>query len=74
MYKKKKGDKMTNQLIGTYAREIATGKIVRIVDYTDDDQGIYTISYGEDQGETDVVAQKLKFIDSTVNQELNNKK
>jgi len=49
-------------LIGTYAKEIATGKIVRIVDYTD---GIYTISYGDGKGETDVVAKKLKFLDDT---------
>tara|TARA_B100000686_G_scaffold5267_1_gene5251 strand:- start:5932 stop:7161 length:1230 start_codon:yes stop_codon:yes gene_type:complete len=52
-------------LIGTYAREIATGKLVRIVDYTDDDEGIYTISYGDGKGETDVVAKDLKFMDPT---------
>jgi hypothetical protein len=51
--------------IGDYAREIKTGKIVRIVDYTDDDEGIYTISYGEDEGENDVTAKDLKFLDQT---------
>ena len=51
--------------IGDYAREIKTGKIVRIVDYTDDDEGIYTISYGEDKGENDVTAKDLKFLDQT---------
>ena len=51
--------------IGDYAREIATGKLVRIVDYTDDDEGIYTISYGDGKGETDVVAKDLKFKDPT---------
>ena len=51
--------------VGNYAREIATGKIVRIVDYTDDDEGIYTISYGDGKGETDVVAKDLKFKDPT---------
>ena len=56
--------------IGNYAREIATGKIVRIVDYTDDDEGIYTISYGDGKGETDVLAKDLKFIDPTVHQDL----
>jgi hypothetical protein len=52
-------------LIGTYAREIKTGKIVRIVDFTDDDEAIYTISYGDGKGETDVVAKDLKFLDPT---------
>tara|TARA_R100001594_G_scaffold144_1_gene640 strand:- start:1612 stop:2973 length:1362 start_codon:yes stop_codon:yes gene_type:complete len=35
------------------------------VDYTDDDEGIYTISYGEDKGENDVTAKDLKFLDQT---------
>ncbi len=56
--------------IGNYAREIATGKIVRIVDYTDDDEGIYTISYGDGKGETDVLAKDLKFIDPTVHTDI----
>ena len=60
-------------LIGTYAHEKSTGRLVRIVDYTDDDEGIYTISYGEDQGETDVTAGDLEFIDPTVNQDLDDK-
>ena len=51
--------------IGDYAREIKSGRIVRIVDYTDDDEGIYTISYGEDKGENDVTAKDLKFLDQT---------
>ena len=51
--------------IGDYAREIKSGRIVRIVDYTDDDEGIYTISYGEDKGESDVTAKDLKFLDQT---------
>jgi len=51
--------------IGDYAREIKSGKIVRIVDYTDDDEGIYTISYGDGKGETDVTAKSLKFLDQT---------
>ena len=56
--------------IGDYAREVATGKLVRVVDYTDDDEGIYTISYGEGKGETDVMAKDLKFIDPTIHQDL----
>ena len=56
--------------IGDYAHEKATGKLVRIVDYTDDDNGIYTISYGEGKGETDVVADDLEFVDPTVHQDL----
>ena len=56
--------------VGNYAREIATGKIVRIVDYTDDDEGIYTISYGDGKGETDVLAKDLKFIDPTVHTDI----
>ena len=59
--------------IGDYAHEKSTGKLVRIVDYTDDDEGIYTISYGEDQGETDVTAGDLEFVDPTVNQDLDDK-
>ena len=59
--------------IGDYAHEKSTGRLVRIVDYTDDDEGIYTISYGEDQGETDVTAGDLEFIDPTVNQDLDDK-
>jgi len=55
----------SREQIGDYAREIKTGKIVRIVDYTDDDEGIYTISYGEDEGENDVTAKDLKFLDQT---------
>ena len=51
--------------IGDYAREIKTGRIVRIVDYTDDDEGIYTISYGDGKGENDVTAKDLKFLDQT---------
>ena len=51
--------------IGDYAKEKKTGKIVRIVDYTDDDGGIYTISYGEDEGENDVMAKDLEFLDQT---------
>ena len=48
--------------IGDYAKEKKTGKIVRIVDFTDD---IYTISYGEDKGENDVEAKDLEFLDQT---------
>ena len=59
--------------IGDYAHEKSTGRLVRIVDYTDDDEGIYTISYGEDQGETDVTAGDLEFVDPTVNQDLDDK-
>jgi len=59
--------------IGDYAHEKSTGKLVRIVDYTDDDEGIYTISYGEGQGETDVTAGDLEFIDPTVHQDLDDK-
>ena len=55
----------SREQIGDYAREIKTGRIVRIVDYTDDDEGIYTISYGEDKGENDVTAKDLKFLDQT---------
>jgi hypothetical protein len=55
----------SREQIGDYAREIKSGKIVRIVDYTDDDEGIYTISYGEDKGENDVTAKDLKFLDQT---------
>ena len=55
----------SREQIGDYAREIKSGRIVRIVDYTDDDEGIYTISYGEDQGENDVFAKDLKFLDQT---------
>ncbi len=55
----------SREQIGDYAREIKTGRIVRIVDYTDDDEGIYTISYGEGKGETDVTAKSLKFLDQT---------
>ena len=52
--------------IGDYAREIKSGRIVRIVDFTPDEDGdIYTISYGEDQGENDVFAKDLKFLDQT---------
>ena len=59
------GVKESREQIGDYAREIKTGRIVRIVDYTDDDEGIYTISYGEDKGENDVTAKDLKFLDQT---------
>ena len=59
--------------IGDYAHEKSTGRLVRIVDYTDDDEGIYTISYGEGQGETDVTAGDLEFVDPTVNQDLDDK-
>ena len=59
------GVKEAREQIGDYAREIKTGRIVRIVDYTDDDEGIYTISYGEDKGENDVTAKDLKFLDQT---------
>jgi len=53
-------------MIGDYAREIESGRIVRIVDFTPDEDGdIYTISYGEDQGENDVFAKDLKFLDQT---------
>jgi len=55
----------SREQIGDYAREIKSGRIVRIVDYTDDDEGIYTISYGEDKGENDVTAKDLKFLDQT---------
>jgi hypothetical protein len=55
----------SREQIGDYAREIKTGRIVRIVDYTDDDEGTYTISYGEDKGENDVTAKDLKFLDQT---------
>ena len=55
----------SREQIGDYAREIKTGRIVRIVDYTDDDEGIYTISYGDGKGETDVTAKSLKFLDQT---------
>ena len=59
------GVKESREQIGDYAREIKSGRIVRIVDYTDDDEGIYTISYGEDKGENDVTAKDLKFLDQT---------
>ena len=55
----------SREQIGDYAREIKTGRIVRIVDYTDDDEGIYTISYGDGKGENDVTAKDLKFLDQT---------
>ena len=56
----------SRQMIGDYAREIKSGRIVRIVDFTPDEDGdIYTISYGEDQGENDVFAKDLKFLDQT---------
>ena len=48
--------------IGDYAKEKKTGKMVRIVDFED---GIYTISYGEDKGENDVEAKDLEFMDQT---------
>ncbi len=59
--------------IGDYAHEKSTGKLVRIVDYTDDNEGIYTISYGDGKGETDVTAGDLEFIDPTVHQDLDDK-
>ena len=59
------GVKESREQIGDYAREIKTGRIVRIVDYTDDDEGIYTISYGDGKGEMDVTAKDLKFLDQT---------
>ena len=59
------GVKEAREQIGDYAREIKTGRIVRIVDYTDDDEGIYTISYGDGKGENDVTAKDLKFLDQT---------
>jgi len=56
----------SREQIGDYAREIKSGRIVRIVDFTPDEDGdIYTISYGEDQGENDVFAKDLKFLDQT---------
>jgi len=55
----------SREQIGDYAREIKSGRIVRIVDYTDDDEGIYTISYGDGRGENDVTAKDLKFLDQT---------
>ena len=55
----------SRQQVGDYAREIKSGRIVRIVDYTDDDEGIYTISYGDGKGEMDVTAKSLKFLDQT---------
>ena len=55
----------SREQIGDYAREIKSGRIVRIVDYTDDDEGIYTISYGDGKGEMDVTAKDLKFLDQT---------
>ena len=56
----------SREQIGDYAREIESGRIVRIVDFTPDEDGdIYTISYGEDQGENDVFAKDLKFLDQT---------
>ena len=55
----------SRQQVGDYAREIKSGRIVRIVDYTDDDEGIYTISYGDGKGENDVTAKDLKFLDQT---------
>ena len=56
----------SRQMIGDYAREIESGRIVRIVDFTPDEDGdIYTISYGENQGENDVFAKDLKFLDQT---------
>ena len=55
----------SREQIGDYAREIKSGRIVRIVDYTDDDEGIYTISYGDNKGENDVTAKDLKFLDQT---------
>ena len=55
----------SREQIGDYAREIKSGRIVRIVDYTDDDEGIYTISYGDGKGENDVTAKDLKFLDQT---------
>ena len=55
----------SREQIGDYAREIKSRRSVRIVDYTDDDEGIYTISYGEDKGENDVTAKDLKFLDQT---------
>ena len=48
--------------IGDYAKEKKTGKMVRIVDFED---GIYTISYGEDKGENNVEAKDLEFMDNT---------
>ena len=48
--------------IGDYAKEKKTGKMVRIVDFED---GIYTISYGEDKGENNVEAKDLEFMDQT---------
>ena len=60
------GVKESREEIGDYAREIESGRIVRIVDFTPDEDGdIYTISYGEDQGEMDVLAKRLKFLDQT---------
>ena len=60
------GVKESREEIGDYAREIESGRIVRIVDFTPDEDGdIYTISYGEDQGEMDVLAKSLKFLDQT---------
>ena len=59
------GVKESREEIGDYAREIKSGRIVRIVDYTDDDEGIYTISYGDGKGENDVTAKDLKFLDQT---------
>ena len=59
------GVKESREQIGDYAREIKSGRIVRIVDYTDDDEGIYTISYGDGKGENDVTAKDLKFLDQT---------
>ena len=59
------GVKESREQIGDYAREIKSGRIVKIVDYTDDDEGIYTISYGDNKGENDVTAKDLKFLDQT---------